>query len=55
MARMQNDGKDLSNKIPYSIWDTRMEENLQSMKEEFAEEIERTNFKSKTANQEKQP
>lgn len=52
---MQNDGKDLPNKIPQSIWDTRTEENLQSMKEEFAEEIKRTNLKSKTANQEKQP
>ncbi|MBV7506726.1 hypothetical protein KW850_15785 [Bacillus sp. sid0103] len=52
---MKNDGKDLPNKIQYNIWDTRTEENLQTMKKEFAEEIEHTNFKSNPTNQKKQP
>ncbi|MEH7305993.1 hypothetical protein [Neobacillus drentensis] len=55
MAILRDDGKDLPNKIQYSIWDTRTEENLQTMKEEFAEAFEQTDVKSKSTNQKKQP
>jgi len=45
---MQNEGKDLPNKIKYSIWDTKTEENLDTIKEEFAEAMDATKLKSKT-------
>jgi|GEM_PF-3911482 len=48
---MQNEGKDLPNKIKYSIWNTKTEENLDTMKEEFAEALEATKIQSKTTNQ----
>jgi len=45
---MQKEGNDLPSKIKYSIWNTRTEENLDTMKEEFAEAIDATKLKSKT-------
>ncbi|MEH7081745.1 hypothetical protein V7139_03235 [Neobacillus drentensis] len=48
---MHKDKNNIPNKIKYSIWDTRTEESLDTMKEEFAEAIEETKMQSKTTNQ----
>ncbi|WP_186328836.1 hypothetical protein [Bacillus sp. X1(2014)] len=48
---MHKDEKDIPNKIQYSIWETKTEENLDTMKEEFTEAMEATKLQSKTTNQ----
>lgn len=45
---MQKEGMDLPSKIKYSIWNTRTEENLDTMKEEFAEAMEHSTLESNT-------
>lgn len=48
---IHNEGKNSPNKLKFSIWDTRTEENLNTIKEEFAEATERSNLESKTTDQ----
>jgi GTPase SAR1 family protein len=45
---MDHKEKDIPAKIEYSIWDTRTNENLNNMKEKYAETLESPKFKSKT-------
>jgi hypothetical protein len=40
--------KDGANKLKFSIWDTRTEENLDDTKEKFAEAMEYSDLNSKT-------
>lgn len=42
------DSKDEANKLKFSIWDTRTEENIDDIKEKLAEAIEYSDLNSKT-------
>lgn len=48
---LEKESKDSPNKLKFSIWDTRTEENLDNTKEKFAEAMEHSDLGSKTTDQ----
>jgi hypothetical protein len=47
---MENESKDEGNKLKFSIWDTRTEENLDNTKEKIAEAMGHSELETKATN-----
>jgi hypothetical protein len=47
---LENESKERPNKLKFSIWDTRTEENIDDTKEKIAEAMEHSELESKATN-----